>query len=365
MRVVQILVTLSFGDAVSNDCLAIHKLLEKNGYKSSIFVENIDKRINASYVKKYSSLPKLKADDVILYHLSTGSELNLKVKDFPCRKFLIYHNITPSHYFASYNGATTKLCAMGADETILLKDTFEAGFCDSQYNLDELRKIGYTCPLVVRPILIPFEDYKKKPSQEVVDKFGSNKDLVKNVIFIGRIAPNKCQEDIISTAYAYNKLYGDEKCKVRFILVGSANGTEKYLSELIAFAKILELDNVIFTKQIPFDEILGFYKTADCLLCMSEHEGFCVPLVEAMCFDVPILAYKAAAVPETMGDSGVLLETKDPATSAMYLHEILFEKDLRSQIIEDERERLKRFSYDVVSKEFIDTLKQYIEGVKS
>ncbi|MFA5727597.1 MAG: glycosyltransferase, partial [Saccharofermentanaceae bacterium] len=252
----------------------------------SIYAENIDKRIDASYVKKYSSLPKLQSDDVILYHLSTGSELNQKVKDFPCRKFLIYHNITPSHYFASYNGATTKLCAMGADETILLEDTFEAGFCDSQYNLDELRKVGYTCPLVVRPILIPFEDYKKKPSQEIVDKFGSNKDEVKNVIFVGRIAPNKCQEDIVSTAYAYNKLFSDEKCKVRFILVGSANGTEKYLAELTAYAKILELDNVIFTNQIPFDEILGFYKTADCLLCMSEHEGFCVPLVEAMCFDV-------------------------------------------------------------------------------
>ena len=150
------------------------------------------------------------------------------------------------------------------------------------------------------------------------------------------------------------------------VMVGNT-GDRDYVDWQEQMIKELRLDesSVHIAGHVSHQDMLTYYRCADVYVSMSEHEGFCVPLVEAMCFDVPILAYKAAAVPETMGDSGVLLETKDPATSAMYLHEILFEKDLRSQIIEDERERLKRFSYDVVSKEFIDTLKQYIEGVKS
>lgn len=358
MRVFQVLVTLSFGDAVSNDCFAIKQVLLDAGYTTAIYAENIDKRVKDSHVKKYNSLPKLKASDVVLYHLSTGSEMNSKIMDLPCRKFVIYHNITPSQFFTSYNGTTARLCAMGHDETLKLKDTFEAGFCDSQFNLDQLRSYGYTCPLVVRPVLIPFEDYKKKPDQEVIEKMNEDKDTVKNVIFVGRIAPNKCQQDIISVAYAYKKLYDD---KVRFILVGSSNGTEKYQNKLEFYSQLLELDNVEFTGQISFPAILAYYKTASAFLCLSEHEGFCVPVLEAMCFDVPVLAYNSTAVPETMGDSGIILEDKDPATAAAYLHELLLNESIRKEVIDGQRERLKRFSYETVSKEFLKTLEEFIK----
>ncbi len=354
MKIYQILTTLSFGDAVSNDCLAIRKLLIDRGYKTAVYAENIDKRITGSDISYYNKLPKIKDDDIILYHLSTGTALNRRIKDLPGRKFVIYHNITPPDFFVRYSGRLAKLCADGHDETVALKDTFEGGFCDSSFNRDQLISYGYTCPLHVRPILIPFEDYKKAPDEEVVRQMS---DGVKNILFVGRVAPNKCQQDLISMLYAYRKLYTDP---VRLILVGSSVGTERYMARLKCYADSLGLEDVMFTGQIPFAKILAYYKTADAFVCMSEHEGFCVPLTEAMSFDVPILAYDSCAVPETLGGAGAVIKTKDPAVAAAYLHEILNNEELRRVMIEDQRTRLNDFSYGNVAERFMDILTGFI-----
>lgn len=354
MKIYQILTTLSFGDAVSNDCLAIRKLLIDRGYKTMTFAENIDKRIIENDIKYYNKLPKIKDDDIILYHLSTGTALNRRIKELPGRKFVIYHNITPPDFFVQYSGRLAKLCADGHDETVALKDTFEGGFCDSSFNRDQLISYGFKCPLEVRPILIPFEDYKKEPDQAVIDFMN---DGIKNVLFVGRVAPNKCQQDLISMLYAYRKMYKDP---IRLILVGSSVGTEKYMARLKCYAEALGLEDVVFTGQIPFSQILAYYRSADAFVCMSEHEGFCVPLTEAMSFDVPILAYDSCAVPETLGGSGAVIGTKDPATVAAYLHEILNNEELRRLMIADQRTRLADFSYDRVAERFMDILTGFI-----
>ena len=356
MRIFQILTTVAFGDAVSNDCLAIKKLLEDNGYTNYVYAENLDKRIIDPHIKYYRQLPKLKNDDIIIYHLSTGTVINKKIKELPGRKFLIYHNITPPRFFVKYSGKLSKLCSNGVNEAKDLKDTFEAGFCDSQYNLDELRSYGFTCPLSVRPILIPFEDYRKEPDQEVISKM---RDGVKNVLFVGRVAPNKCQQDLISMVYAYRKLYDDP---IRLIIAGNAKGMEKYMARLKSYSEALGVKDIVFTGQISFAAILAYYTVADCFVCMSEHEGFCVPLAEAMEFDVPILAYDCCAVPGTLNGSGILLPSKDPSLAAAYLHEILNDGQLRSKIIEEQRERLKDFRYEVVSEQFMREIKAFIEA---
>ena len=356
MRIFQILTTVAFGDAVSNDCLAIKKLIEGSGYKTYVYAENLDKRISDPNIRYFYKLPKIKKDDIILYHLSTGTEINKKIKTLPGRKFVIYHNVTPPDFFVKYSGKLSKLCSDGVNQVKDLKDTFEGGMCDSQYNLDELRSYGYTCPLEVRPILIPFEDYRKEPDPEVVSKM---RDGVKNVLFVGRIAPNKCQQDLISMLYAYRKMYSDP---IRLILAGNPKGMEKYTAKLKTYAEALGVTDVVFTGQISFPAILAYYSTADCFVCMSEHEGFCVPLVEAMEFKVPVLAYDCCAVPGTLGGTGILMKSKDPSLAASYLHEILNDDDLRKKIIEEQDRRLSDFSYENVSEQFMRLLKGYIGG---
>lgn len=359
MRIIQILTTLSFGDAVGNDTLAIMNLLRKNGYPdSAIYAENLDARLAAiDGVHKISNLPELNADDIIIYHLSTGSNLNRKIRDYVGRKLVIYHNITPANFFERYSETTARLCSKGRSEVKALNKTFEAGICDSDYNRQELIEMGYTCPLAVCPILIPFDDYQKTPDSEVIAKYS---DDVKNVVFVGRVAPNKKQEDLIALDSAYRKLYPEDK--VRFILVGSANGTEIYDKRLKDYVKKLELDNVVFTGQVSFASILAYYKVADVFACMSEHEGFCVPLIEAMCFEKPILAADFAAVAGTLGGSGVLLENKDMARAAFYLHEMLNDDELRAAIVAGQNERLNDFSYESVSELFMQQLNKFIRG---
>lgn len=359
MRIHQILTTLSFGDAVGNDTIAIMNLLRKNGYTdSSIYAENLDARLaNMDGVHKISEMPEMKADDIIIYHLSTGSNLNRKIRDFVGRKLVIYHNITPASFFERYSEVTSRLCYKGRSEVKGLNKTFEAGICDSDYNRQELIEMGYTCPLAVCPILIPFDDYKKTPDSEVISKYS---DGIKNIVFVGRIAPNKKQEDLIALDYAYRKLYPEDK--VRFIFVGSANGTENYDKRLKDYAEKLELDNVVFTGQVSFASILAYYKVADVFACMSEHEGFCVPLIEAMCFEKPILAADYAAVSGTLGGSGILLENKDMAKASFYLHEMLHDEELRASIIEGQNKRLKDFSYESVSATFMEQLNKFIRG---
>lgn len=349
MRVIQLLTTLAFGDAVSNDCLAIDGLLKKNGYASEIFAEYIDDRLPKNVAREARFLTDIKPEDVILYHLSTGTKLNEWIKTVNCRKFCLYHNITPGHYFSDYNGKLACLCSDGRDQVKSLNSTFDAVLGVSSYNCQDLKDFGYTCPMFVKAILIPFEDYKKEPNEEVIRKYS---DGYKNIVFVGRIVPNKCQHDVVTLLAYYKKMFPDEK--IRVIFVGSDNGAGRYSERIRNYANNLGVsDDLILTGQVPFKDILAYYKLADCFVSMSEHEGFCVPLVEAMYFDSPIVAFDSSAIGETLGGSGVLLETKDMEKAAFAVHEVVNDKELREKIIEGQRKRLNDFSYENISKLFM------------
>ena len=355
MKIIQLLTTLSFGDAVSNDCLAVNDLLKKSGYDTCIYAENIDDRLkNHPDVKFYNRMPKVSPEDVLLYRLSTGTDLNLQIRDIPCRKFIIYHNTTPPEYFTRYSGRTANLCNRGLKEAMLLSDAFDGGFCDSEFNRDQLISYGYKCPLKVRPILIPMKDYEQSVDEEVLSRMN---DGVKNILFVGRIAPNKCQQDLIAMLYAYRQMYKDS---VRLVLVGNPLGLEKYNNKLKKYAKDLGIDDVVFTGQVSFKAILAYYKSAHCFVSVSEHEGFCVPLVEAMKFGVPVVAYDSTAIAGTLGGAGILIKDKDPAIMAKAVHTVITNDDLSGKIVEEQRERLKYFEYENVSKMFLDGLKELI-----
>ena len=358
MRVVQLLPTMSFGDAIGNDTIALKGVIRDMGYPTEIYAENIDKRLPDGTARKISRMRDLKKDDILIYHKSTGTDLTFKIDKYKCRKIMVYHNITPPEFFLTYSIPVTQLTELGYKGVDHLRDKVDYVLADSSFNKGELLKRGYTCPVDVRPILIKFEDYKQTPDEATVKKYSDGK---KNLVFVGRIAPNKRQENVIRAFYCYKKLNPDS----RLILVGSAKGMENYQERLVKYAKALGIgDDVIFPGHIKFSEILAYYRVADAFVCMSEHEGFCVPLVEAMFFDIPIIAYSTSAIPDTLGGSGVLLDSNDPVFAAAVINRVLTDEKLRESIIAGQRKRLEDFSYERVRAVFEKELRGFIDGRK-
>ncbi len=356
MRIIQFLPTLAFGDAVGNDTVALQNAMRELGYETTIYAEAVDQRLPKGTASDLcAGMPELHSDDVILYHMSTGSKLNYALEKYACRKMMIYHNITPPHFFHGYNAQAEANARYGLEGLKHLADKIDFCFADSDFNKSDLRKAGFTCPVEVRPILIPFADYEKKPDAHIMKKYT---DDYQNIIFVGRIAPNKKQQDIIS-AFAFYQKYINPKS--RLIFVGNWGGMEKYYDRLVRYVHALELNNVIFTGHIKFPEILAYYRIADLFLCMSEHEGFCVPLVEAMFFQVPVLAYSSCAIPWTLGGSGFLTDSKDPAETAFLMHRILSDTELRNKIIQNQNERLQDFQYKKIKDLFAHQLTGFLQ----
>lgn len=356
MKVLQLLQTLAFGDAVSNDARAIDALLKKKGYDAAIYAKEIDERLSRDVAHPYAEMPKLGKEDVLIYHLSIGSDLIGLVQKASCRKMMIYHNVTPARFFTGYSDYAESLCRLGAEDVKALNHTFDYCQADSDFNRQELLDAGYDCSVDVRPILIPFEDYAREPDKETVARYSDGRT---NILFVGRLAPNKKQEDVIRAFACYKKTVDPH---ARLILAGSAGGMDLYKNRLDAYIKALGVEDVIFPGHISFPQILALYRTASVFLCMSEHEGFCVPLVEAMYFDVPVVAYGACAVPGTLGGSGLLLDKKDPLLAAAVMDRVVTDGTLRAFVLEKQRQRLADFSYETVSTLFLRQFETFLKG---
>jgi glycosyltransferase involved in cell wall biosynthesis len=355
MKIVQLLPTIAYGDAVGNDTLALYDLLRKAGFDTAIYAGNIDARLKKAYIHSYADLPDLGEEDILIYHYSIGSDEMRKVLEHTrARRLMIYHNVTPAVFFESYNQWMARECKKGRQELRDMSGLFEACLADSTYNAKELVESGYHCPIAVLPILIPFEDYKKSPSESVISKYGN--DGLENWLFVGRIAPNKKQENIIRAFAYYKKHYNPRS---RLFLVGSPVA-EAYDDALRRYVRNLGLSaDVIFTGHTSFADILAYYHLADVFVCMSEHEGFCVPLVEAMLFNVPVIAASHSAIPDTLGGAGLLVGDADSTVVGELAAKLHGNEYFRQSVIEGQRQRLRDFSYDKVSDRALWLINQF------
>jgi len=363
MQIVQLLPTLAFGDAVGNDTIALKHLLQELGYKTAIYAENIDYRIDKHIVGHYTALPQLEQQDIIIYHFSTGSAVMERIlRAQTCRKIMIYHNITPATFFQGYNDDLASLVQAGRDDLTKLRNLFDLCIADSHFNKQDLELAGYACPIVVLPILVPFGDYDQKPNEELLKRYKN--DGYTNILFVGRVVPNKKQEDIIKAFAYYRRTIND---KVRLFIVGSYAGMEVYFSRLRRYVEALGINakNIIFTGHTSFADILAYYRIADIFLCLSEHEGFCVPLVEAMKFNVPIIAYAAGAVPETLNGAGILIDKKHKSSAiiANVIDKILSDEQFKQEILHLQQKRLRDFAYETVAAQAKELLDRVINNL--
>ncbi len=336
MIIEQFLPAFHYGDAIGNSALRFHKYLLEKGIESRIVSLTIDEnmRDNASFFKDYRENP----ESIKILHFAIPSELT----DFFIRangkKVMIYHNITPAHFFVGFSDEFVKFTNEGRNHLNRLKDSFDIYIADSEYNAQELRGLSFRNVLVF-PIMIDFEEYSKPINKPYYNLLNDER---KNIIFVGRISPNKKIEDLIKVLFFYKKFISPS---IRLIVAGNTATLPKYFYSVrdLASRFCLTSEDIMFTGHIPFSELLSVYKLGDVFLSMSEHEGFCLPLIESCCFQVPVIAYDAGAVSETLDGSGIIVKNKNYEYIAGLANEVMFDEKLNSKLKNYEKKRVEKY----------------------
>ena len=329
----QLSVSAAYGDAIGGEIFTVRKALRAADYESDVFVELVDARM-AGEVRPYQEYREVShADNVVLLHFSLGSKVSALVREIDDRLVLIYHNITPAEWFAPYALGIARDCQRGRVELATLAQRTTLALGDSEYNRQELVELGFENTGVL-PLIIDLSRLDEPADPMVSNRFDDGRT---NLLFVGRCVPNKKIEDLLRF-FAYYRRYIDHRS--RLIMVGEYRSFVLYFDALQEFASELRLDEIYFTGHVSQAELNAYYRVADCFVCASEHEGFCVPIFEAMYRQLPVVAYSAAAIPySTVGDV-LLLNDKDPALLAEAVHQVLTDDELRGRLIRRQRRAL-------------------------
>ena len=345
MRIHQMVPALHHGDAIGDSALMIRNYLRKKGHPSEIFAYDIDEAVSHEAIGFRKSQPELTSNDVLILHFALPSGMSEYLKESPARKAIIYHNITPAHFWLPYDKALVHLATLGRTQLADLAAIVDRAAGDSEYNRLELEKLNYKSSCVL-PIFVDQNRYKVEPSPFVTRTIA---DGLYNFLCVGRIAPNKKLEDVIRLYYFFKRF-----CTplARLIFIGKTNVVPAYYGALkeLTMRYGLMPDDVMFTGHVDWPELVAYYKTADALVSMSAHEGFCVPLVEAMICDTPILAYQSTAIPYTLGVAGIQFTDKNYPELAEISNKLREDSKFRGGVIAGQRDQLKRYSVQEIEK---------------
>lgn len=301
------------GDAVSNDVIGMYNCLKKYGYNAQLFAEywessSINNIKHVNQVKSFITKKK----DILVYHYSVGWDIALDIiNHINCIKVVKYHNVTPPEFFQGINADYASVCQAGRKQLKLIADVPGALYLsDSEYNADELHLMGVSQEnsLVIPPFHHIDDLQYVDADTSVLDKYLDEK---VNILMVGRLAPNKGHSALIDAFDIYYKNYNKNS---RLIVVGKQDERLNiYTTRLYEKVKHLGLqESVVFTGGVSTASLKAYYLVANAFMITSEHEGFCVPLVESMAMKVPIVAYGSTAIPYTVGKAGLVWEQPDP-----------------------------------------------------
>ena len=348
----QVLATLGYGDAIGHEVLGIQRVLREAGFESDIFVETADHRLDPLTRDYRELVDASRADNLLLHHFSLGSKASRTAFALPDRMALIYHNITPPEYFVGINRKLAGQCFRGRRELRAYADRCDLALGDSEFNRQDLEALGFPRTAVL-PVVPDFSHLDLEANPFTAAQFD---DEWTNVLFVGRVIPNKKIEDVIRFFGAYHTMCNPRS---RLLIVGAQNSFERYFATLNQLVASLGLSHVHFAGHVTDEELVAYYEIADLFLCASEHEGFCVPLVEAFYKQVPVLAFAATAVPATMDGAGVLYERKDPVHVAMLMDAILSDTALADGIVDAQLAAVSRLR----AKDFRGALLGFVNGL--
>lgn len=333
-------------DAISNEARTLQRIFQGWGCESAIFSESrrILPALRSDTTDISEAASRCRPNDVALLHLSIGSPVNEAFADLRCRKAILYHNITPSRYFEWVNPQTAHSLALGNRQVKALASAADVNLADSDFNASELSAMGYR-NVRTFPLVLDFDFIGTAPDRGTLSTFSDGRI---NVLFVGRGVPNKKLEDVLA---AFLCLQRNVEPRARLLLAGSFAGTEPYYAFLLSESRAAAPDSVHILGSVTQPVLSALYRSASVFLCMSEHEGFCIPILESMAHDVPVLAYAAAAVPETMDGAGILFRNKDMPSIAEMISRTARDRSLRDPILAGQRERVRRYRKRDLEKE--------------
>jgi len=355
MRIDQLVPAFHQGDAIGDTAFHLKKFFLAQGFSSEIYCLSSDKELE-DRSQPFSSFPKPGADDVTVLHFALPSPLTQALIKLASHKVIIYHNITPSDFFEPFSPQMVRLSRLGREELSSLAPHVELALADSEFNRQELLGLGFLNSQVFS-LFVDFSKYKKPSSQFVFDLFNDGRT---NVLFVGRIVPNKKIEDLIKVIFYYKKYVSP---LVRLIVVGKTASCPPYYQSLVRIADefYLKPEEIRFTGHIPDEEMFALYRVCHVFLSLSEHEGFCLPLIESMVFDLPIIAYNSTAVPYTLDGTGILINDKRVDYVAELVEIVAHDKNLRKKIIHGQSLRLEKFKKQGREKFLLENLKRLVK----
>jgi L-malate glycosyltransferase len=348
----QVLATLGYGDAIGHEVLGIQRVLRAAGFRSDIFVESADSRLD-EFTRDYRDLVNASSPaNVLIHHFSIGSKASRVAFALPDRMILVYHNITPPEYFVGLHPVLVQLCYVGRRELGAYRNRADLAVGDSEFNRQELQAIGFPATGVL-PVVPDFSHLDQRPDRLLADQFD---DGWANILFVGRVIPNKRIEDLIRFFHVYRKWFNPRS---RLLVVGSYEGFDRYFALLQQLISTLRTPDVHFLGQVSNEQLTACYDVADLFLCASEHEGFCVPLVESFHKRIPVLAYAAGAVPSTLDGAGVLYRKKDPWHVAALTDALVADARLCDRVLAGQDAALER----LLRRDFAGTLLRFVDQV--
>jgi glycosyltransferase involved in cell wall biosynthesis len=352
-RIDQVIPSLASRDAIGGHVMQLRDLLRSSGYRSDIYYGNatadrLDEGLPVTRLGDRSSTGR-----VLLYQLSIGSGVADVFRQRRERKFVNYHNITPADLLDAWMPSVGDEVRRGRAQLRDLAPVTEFAIADSCFNERELQAAGYRSTTTV-PLLIDLDGFAGTPDRALATRLAEEKaDGGADLLFVGKVSPHKGQHDLVKALAAYRRLY-DGRARLR--LVGGAI-SEEYQSAVERFADELGLRTAVeIAGSVSHEELIAYYGAADAFVCLSNHEGFCVPLIEAMYHRLPIVAYTNTAVPETVLGAGLILPNKEPMRVAAAVDRVVRDDELRATLAQAASERVVAFSLPRVKEGFASAI---------
>jgi glycosyltransferase involved in cell wall biosynthesis len=335
MNVHQLLSGAGPHDAITNEALQFRARFRAWGYGGQDFAARLAPGTNGAVSPLAAFAPR--PEDLLLLHHSARAPRLAELLGLPNRQLLLYHNVTPAEWLWDQAPITAVLCHVGRDQLRRLVERVEVAAADSSFNAAELRALGARRTEVI-PLLVDLA--RLGPPAPQGPPPGPP-----TILFVGRLTPNKRQDEVIRAFALYRRHRAPD---ARLVLVGEPI-TPAYGEHIRAVADALAPGAVTSEGGLESLELGDRYRSAHAFLCMSEHEGFCIPLLEAFHFGIPVIARPAGAIPETAGDAALLVDDQDLAVVAELLELVVGDRALRAELRQRGAARVAAYAPDVVA----------------
>ncbi|MFT5196575.1 MAG: glycosyltransferase involved in cell wall biosynthesis [Cellvibrionaceae bacterium] len=342
----QLIIGATPRDAITQNAILWQRWLQEAGYVSEIYATSIDDGCK-SKIRPWHSYQTNGQEKGLIYHHSLGSPIVDQLLSQHASSLIpVYHNVTPAHWFAGSHPELVRLTKLGVTQLNQMGSVASAGIGVSEFNCSEMRAAGFKNVTVVP---ITFEAKQFEQTEPVLLNIKKDGPVL---LFVGRLSPNKCQEDLVRLLYACKKL----ESGTQLVLIGSHwmpayVDWVRYVAEQLGVAESVHL-----LGSVSFAEMAGGYCAADLYVSLSEHEGFGMPLIESMHFELPILAYRSTAVTGTLGGASVTVGEKKYNIMAQLVMDIWQDKAWQQRIIGRQNKQLQNFLEPQVKAIFFDAL---------